>query len=148
MPVSGYLVTAGGEGNVKIWDYSGADVAVLKTIRHHDEVPKCLAIRETVADGGRLECCLYVGTKEGTMLKCDLHPNLRSGGESSEEKKEEQEREKEEDEEEKAGVEEGVGGEARGGVLNQDDEEEDYELVDSEDEDGPEEKMDEARRRK
>jgi len=80
MPQSGYLVSADGGGDVKVWYYTKVGGAVVKVIRHHDEIPTCLAIKEGT------ECCLFVGTKTGSLLKCDVEGGevLEGGGEVEE----------------------------------------------------------------
>jgi hypothetical protein len=123
LPLSGFLATAGADGDVKVWDYMGAAPAVLKTLRHHDEVPKCVAVKESLVDS-RIAACLYVGTKEGNLLKFMVDPDTLGkergeGGAGTE------------------GEAKDGGGAGRGGLLDEGDEEkvgDDLSLVDSENE--------------
>lgn len=123
LPLSGFLATAGADGDVKVWDYMGAAPAVLKTLRHHDEVPKCVAVKESLVDS-RIAACLYVGTKEGNLLKFMVDPDTLG-------------KERGEGGEGKEGEAKDGGGGGRGGLLDEGDEEkvgDDLSLVDSENE--------------
>ncbi len=60
-PHTGFLVAALGDGNVRVWDYATGDE--VKNVRHHDEVPNCLAGKT----GG-----VFVGTAEGSLLRFNI----------------------------------------------------------------------------
>ena len=71
--------------------------ALLKTLRHHDEIPMTLAFKERrgkedVGDMGGDGVEIFCGTKEGTMLRFFVEANL---SQKKEEEKEEEVKEQE-----------------------------------------------------
>ncbi|GMH89325.1 hypothetical protein TL16_g11420 [Triparma laevis f. inornata] len=117
-PLTGYLISAGGDGKVQIWDYTGVgglagtggDGRKLKTLSHHDEIPKCLAFRETMQGGGDDFIQVYIGTAESSVLKFDVARGLEKIVEDDEDGFGEEEKGGEGKEEEKVG---------KGGVLSE-----------------------------
>ena len=116
-PLTGYLISGGGDGKVQIWDYTGVgglagtggDGRLLKTLSHHDEVPRCIAFRENIQGTGNIQ--VYVGTSESSVLKFDVSRGLVRAEEP------EAEVEVEGGEEKDDAV--GLGSAGRGGVLSE-----------------------------